>query len=118
MNENAVNEVVEINENSESNKELYTDVTKSVFNEMKSVVKGKVYVSIEPKVDKNGVDTLNITILNFGIKWKDSIRLYDGFAKLMSENLECVKTIVVQSYEKYRTYVLTKFFVYPDDVNI
>lgn len=115
MNEN-VNEVVAVEEN--ENKELFATVQKSVFSEMKSVVKGKVYVSIEPKSDKNSIDTLNITILNFGLKWTDSIRLYDGFAKLMAENIECVKTIVVQSYEKYRTYVLGKFFVYPDDLNV
>lgn len=114
MNEN-VNEVVETAVESDV-KELFTNVQKAVFSEMKSVVKGKVYVSIEPKTDKNGVDVLNITILNFGVKWTDSIRLYDGFAKLMAENMECVKTIVVQSYEKYRNYVLSKFFVYPDDI--
>ena len=115
MSEN-VNEVVE-NEVIE-NKDLFTAVQKSVFSEMKSVVKGKVYVSIDPKSDKNSIDTLNISIVNFGVKWTDSIRLYDGFAKLMAENVECVKTIVVQSYEKYRSYVLTKFFTYPDDINV
>lgn len=114
MNENVTNEVVDTN--MDDDKELFDKVCKFVFTEMKSVVKGKVYVSIEPKTDKNGVDHLNISILNFGVKWNDSIRLYDGFAKLMAENLECVKTIVVQSYEKYRAFVINKFFVYPDDI--
>jgi hypothetical protein len=111
------NEVTNTNEITEvtNNNELYAQVQQAVYEELKSIIKGNIFVKVEERTDNKTVDNIYISINNFGIHWNDRIRLYDGTAKVMVENRDYVKTIVVQEYENYRKYVSKKFFVYELD---
>ena len=91
----------------------YVNLQKMFFEEFKSIVKGKVYVSIQPKVSDD-IDIIHFTILNYGIKYDNDLKIYPGVADLMLQNRDYVKTMVVQEYEHYRKFVMSKFFVHED----
>lgn len=114
MEENNI--LVNVEENKEetvdSKQDLYSKVSQAFYEELHSIIKGKIFVKIEERTDLKNVDSLFIEINNFGVKWNDRVKLYEGFVKLMSENRECVKTMAVQEYENYKRYVMTKFFVH------
>lgn len=93
--------------------ETYVTLQKMFFEEFKSIIKGKVYVSIEPKAEANN-DIVNIVIINFGVKWDSKLKLFPGVAEMMINNREYVKTMVAQEYEHYRKFILSKFFIHED----
>lgn len=108
MDNNVNNVVEEVVEN-----ETYTNLQRMFFEEFKSVIKGKIFVKILPKVEDE-IDVVNITIVNSGVKWDNKLKLYPGFADMLVQNRDYVKTMVVQEYEHYRKYVHGKFFVHED----
>ena len=101
-------EVVEVEKNP-----VFKAVEKAVFEELRSIIKAKIMVNIEEGT--NGTHNLHIFIVNFSLRFNDDIKLYEGVPELMAEKREYVKTIVVQTYEKYRKFVLNKFFVHEVD---
>ncbi len=109
-NVNVINE--EIAE--EEKNPVFKAVEKAVFEELRSIIKAKIMVNITEGT--NGAPhNLHIFIVNFSLRFNDDIKLYDGVPELMAEKREYVKTIVVQTYEKYRKFVLNKFFVHEVD---
>lgn len=93
--------------------ETYISLQKMFFEEFKSIIKGKIFIKIEPKAEGD-IDVVIISIVNFGVKWENKLRLYSGVANMMLQNREYVKTMVVQEYEHYRKFIISKFFVHEE----
>lgn len=83
---------------------------KSIFyEEIKSIIRGYIFTS----VDYNGEDkchVLYVSISNYGIKWNDRIKLVGNTLDLMAENRDYIKTMVIQIFEKYKTYCNLKLY--------
>jgi len=84
----------------------------SIRTQLRSMIKGRIFVKLEEKTNDEKSDFLYVSISNSGVHYDTRLTIDEGVYKLIKENQAYVKTLANLVFDGYKKYVDTKFFVF------
>ena len=82
-----------------------------VFDTLKHKIRGRIYVKMKEKVDKNDNDKLFIKVLSNNIVYTEELQLMGETLTMVSQNEEFAKTLANIIFDNFKKYIESKFFV-------
>ena len=82
-----------------------------IFNTLKERIRGHIYIKMQEKTDEKEIDTLNISINNYGVSYTDSLKLPGDTYEMVSKSDSYAQTLALMIFDNYKKYIDTRFFI-------